>query len=233
MSIYHDCIQYSDEYDRLKLGLPTSSNFHRIITPGGKPSTQWRGYACKLIAERILQRKVDAYTSPAMENGLIVEAEAVDWYEFARLDANYGETTPIGFITNDAGTIGCSPDRLVGDDGLLEIKAPMPHTQIEYWLSGEAKEKYRPQVQGQLYISQRLWVDLVCWHDVLPKVVIRIEPDEKFIAALANELDIFNHFIERVMIKIRGVTDAVIPHSRLSAKIELREMLKATLEESP
>ena len=82
MPIFHDVPQYSEEYDRLKLGLPTSSYFHKIITPQGKPSKQWREYACMLIAERVLQRKIDLYKSLPMERGLIVEAEAADWYEF-------------------------------------------------------------------------------------------------------------------------------------------------------
>ena len=120
MPIFHDVAQYSEEYDRLKLGLPTSSHFHKIITPQGKPSKQWREYACVLIAERILQRKIEFYNSPAMERGLIVETEAADWYEFDQ-DVTVQR---IGFITDDNRTIGCSPDRLVGDEGLLEIKAP-------------------------------------------------------------------------------------------------------------
>ena len=61
---HHDVRQYSEEHDRLKLGIPTSSNFHKIITPQGKPSKQWREYACVLIAERILQRKIDFYKCP-------------------------------------------------------------------------------------------------------------------------------------------------------------------------
>ena len=74
---HHDVAQYSEKYDRLKLGIPTSSHFHKIITPQGKPSKQWREYACVLIAERILQQKIEFYNSPAMERGLIVEADAV------------------------------------------------------------------------------------------------------------------------------------------------------------
>jgi hypothetical protein len=55
MPIFHPNVaQYSEEYDRLKLGIPTSSHFHKVITPQGKPSKQWREYACVLIAERIL-----------------------------------------------------------------------------------------------------------------------------------------------------------------------------------
>ena len=121
MPIFHrDVAQYSEAYDRLKLGIPTSSNFHKIITPQGKPSKQWREYTCVLIAERILQRKIEFYRSAPMERGLIVEAEAADWYECDQ-DVTVQK---VGFITDDNHTIGCSPDRLVGDEGLLEIKAP-------------------------------------------------------------------------------------------------------------
>src|SRR5919108_408977 len=218
MPIHHDVVQYSERYDHLKLGIPTSSHFHKIITPQGKPSKQWREDACLLIAERILQQKIDMYQSPAMEGGLIVEAEAADWYEFDQ-DVTVQR---VGFITDDDHTIGCSPDRLVGDDGLLEIKAPLPQTQVEYWLSGEIHERFRPQLQGQLYITQRSWVDIVCWHDVLPKIVMRVEPDEKFIEALDRELQIFNYFIERVMEKIRATNEVPVPRGHLALKAALR-----------
>src|SRR5260370_34439448 len=77
---HHDVAQYSDEYDRIRLGIPTSSNFHKIITPQGKPSKQWREYACVLIAERILQQNIEFYNSPAVGRGLIGEGEAGGWY---------------------------------------------------------------------------------------------------------------------------------------------------------
>ena len=222
---HHDVGQYSEEYDRLRLGIPTSSNFHKIITPQGKPSKQWREYACVLIAERILQQKIEFYNSPAMERGLIVEAEAADWYEFDH-DVTVQK---VGFITDDDHTVGCSPDRLVGGDGLLEIKAPLPHTQVDYWISGEVSERFRPQLQGQLYISQRSWVDIVCWHDVLPKLVMRVEPNGKFIESLDRELRIFNYFIDRVMEKIYATNDLPIPPSRFALKAALR----ASMEMAP
>ena len=221
MPICHDVAQYSEEHDRLRLGIPTSSNFHKIITPQGKPSKQWREYACVLIAERILHTKLEFYNSPAIERGLIVEAEAADWYEFDR-DVS---AERVGFITDDMHTMGCSPDRLVGDDGLLEIKAPLPHTQVEYWISGEISQRFRPQLQGQLYISQRSWVDILCWHDVLPKLVVRVEPDEKFIAVLDRELQIFNYFIERVMEKIGTMSELPIPPGRSALTAALRASL--------
>jgi hypothetical protein len=108
----------------------------------------------------------------------------------------------------------------------LEIKAPLPHTQIEYWISGEVNERFRPQLQGQLYVSQRSWVDIVCWHDVLPKVVMRVEPDEKFICALDRELQIFNFFIERIMEKIRAANEVPVPPGRLALQVALRASLE-------
>jgi hypothetical protein len=220
--ILHNVAQYSEAYDRLKLGIPTSSQFHKIITPQGKPSKQWREYACLLIAERILQRRIEFYHSPAMERGLIVEAEAADWYEFDQ-DVTVQK---VGFITDDRRTVGCSPDRLVGKDGLLEIKAPLPHTQVEYWLSGEVNERFRPQLQGQLYVSQRSWVDILCWHDVLPKLVLRVEPDETFIKALDCQLQNVNFFIERVMEKIGAATEAPVPQGKLALKAAFRASLE-------
>ena len=190
---------------------PTST---RSSHPKASRSKQWREYACVLIAERLLQQIIEFYNSPAMERGLIVEADAVDWYEFDQ-DVT---TQRVGFITDDDHTMGCSPDRLVDAEGLLEIKAPLPHTQVEYWISGEISERFRPQLQGQLYISQRSWVDIVCWHDVLPKLVMRVEADEKFIEALDRELRIFNYFIDRVMEKIHATNDLPIPTSRFALK---------------
>jgi hypothetical protein len=174
-----------------------------------------------LIAERILQQRIEFYNSPVMERGLIVEAEAADWYEFDH-DVNVQR---IGFITDDERTMGCSPDRLVGDAGLLEIKAPLPQTQVGYWISGELSERFRPQLQGQLYITQRSWVDILCWHDVLPKLIMRVEPDEKFIKALGRELRIFNYFVEGVMEKIRGTSELPIAPGRLALKAALRASL--------
>ena len=115
---------------------------------------------------------------------------------------------------------------LTGDDGLLEIKAPLPHTQVEYWISGEVGERFRPQLQGQLYVSQRAWVDIACWHDELPKLVMRVEPNEEFIKALDRELRIFNYFIERVIEKIHATYGMPAPKGGLALKAALLASLE-------
>lgn len=192
------CEQYSDDYDRLKFGLPTSSNFKNIITPSGFSSESWMDYACHLIAERCLDRKVDTYTSEWMERGLMIEQDAADFYsQLRKVDVKQ-----IGFITNDAGTIGCTPDRLIGDDGLLEIKCPKPQTQIKYLITGKLKMSHKPQLQGQLYISGRQYVDVFSYHPELQPSIMRVERDEAYIACLDKLLTKFTNYIDKVTDKI-------------------------------
>jgi hypothetical protein len=121
-----------------------------------------------------------------------------------------------------------APTGLVGEDGLLEIKAPLPHTHVEYWISGKVHERFWPQLQGQLYITQRNWVDILCWHDVLPKLVMRVEPDEKFIKALDRELQFFNYFVEGVVEKIRTTYELPMPPGGLALGAALRASLEIT-----
>lgn len=200
---YHFIDQYSDAWDKVRLGIPTASQMSRIITPGGKPSDSWKDYAYHLLAERLLERPVDTYKSAAMERGSQMEPLAVEWYEWDR-DL---QTKPIGFITNEARTVGASPDRLVGDVGLLEAKAPMPQTHVKYLLTGEIDKKYWPQLQCQLFVSEREWVDILAWDSVLPRIVIRVTRDEPYIACMEKLLDDFNDYMSKIIEKIKKVTN--------------------------
>lgn len=199
--LYH-CPQYSEAYEQLKFGLPTSSNFNHIITPSGYSSESWMDYACHLIAERCLGRKVDTYQSRDMEHGLMMEADAADFYSSLRKV----ELQTIGFISNDLGTHGCTPDRLIGDDGLLEIKVPKPQTHIKYLITGTLDIKYKPQLQGQLYVSKRQFVDVLSFHPELPPAIMRVERDQSYIACLDKLLSRFTGYIDKVMDKIGEMT---------------------------
>jgi hypothetical protein len=81
-------------------------------------------------------------------------------------------------------------------------------------------------LQGQLYVSLRGWVDIVSSHDVLPKLVMRVEPDQRFLKALDRELQIFNCFVERVMEKIRATNEAPVPQGKLALKAAFRASLE-------
>jgi hypothetical protein len=194
----HDVEQGTEAWERLRLGIPTSSSFDKIITPEGKPSKQQEKYAYFLLAERFLNRKINTYTSAAMENGKIIEEDAAADYELqSGLD-----TSLAGFVTTDDGLVGCSPDRLVGDEGLLEIKCPQPQTQMEYLITGKVAKEYYPQLQGQLYVTGRKWVDILSFNPELPRSIIRVERDDAYIGCLENLLWEFNNFLKTVTDKI-------------------------------
>jgi len=192
MKIY-DCIQGTPEWSYLRAGLPTASQFDRIVTPKGKISTQAERYMFELLAERMMGHPVTEYMSHWMDRGSQTEAEAVRFYEFTRDES----TVKVGFITNDAGTIGASPDRLVGERGLLEIKVPKESTHVAYMMqSGSAYEEYRVQTQGQLWIAEREWNDLLSYHPELPEAIIRIGRDDLFIKILESAVTAFSEQLE-------------------------------------
>ena len=156
--IYIKCAPRSQEWFYARLGKPTASEFFRIVTPTGQISKQCTDYAHRLLAELWLGHPLDAVETQYMVRGVELKDQAIDAYEFMASR----DTLPGGFITTDDGTYGCSPDRLIGNDGILEIKCPAPNTHIGYLLSpaSMAQEKY-PQIQGQLLVSEREYVDLI------------------------------------------------------------------------
>ena len=197
--IRYDFPQREEEWQRARLGIPTASEFHKIITPKtGKLSSQAEGYMHVLLAEWMLGAPLPSVETEYMTRGAELEDAAVKAYEFETgLD-----TELVGFCTTDDGLIGCSPDRLVlndlhpdwnmGDDsGCLEIKCPAANTHVGYMLQRSLDEKYAPQTQGQLLITGRAWVDTVSYYPGLPTVVIRSPRDEKYIALLKAALDAF------------------------------------------
>jgi YqaJ-like viral recombinase domain len=197
MKIY-DVEQSSPDWLRLRLGIPTASNFDNIVTPTGKLSAQARAYACKLAAETVLNAQLDDVASTEwMQRGKDLEAEAANAWEFFSDNAS----TKVGFITTDDGQIGCSPDRLVGEDGLLEIKCPAPQTQVGYIVDG-MPAKYIPQVQGQLFVTGRKWCDWFAYHPFLPHVCVRVERNEEYIYALGEALEGFNKMKADIITKL-------------------------------
>jgi hypothetical protein len=196
--IHTDIVQGTSEWLKLRSGIPTSSEFDKILTPGGKISTQAEGYMYKLLAERIMGHPCAEFMSHWMDRGSLMEADAVAFYEFTRET----KTEKVGFITNAAGTIGCSPDRTVALDGfaegLVEIKVPSEQVHMSYLLgSGSPYEAYRCQMQGQLWISQRQWIDSLSFHPELPPALMRIERDEEFINLLEAAVTTFSLELER------------------------------------
>lgn len=197
--IVHDVLQGTTEWLQVRSGIPTASAFERIITKSGKPSTQAEKYLHRLLAERIMGHPVTEHISYWMGRGSAMEGEAVAYYEGVReLD-----TVRVGFCTNDERTIGASPDRLVGDDGLLEIKVPSEHVHVGYLLTDQVDHDHYPQVQGQLWVTDRSWLDIMSYHPEMPPAIIRVERDEKFIRTLSAAVEAFSGALEDQACKLR------------------------------
>lgn len=192
MPKFHDVAQGSTAWLKLRAGIPTASEFDRILTPTGKPSASAETYLQELLAERMMGRPIDRMKTEWMERGNEMEQSAVDFYEFSRNAA----IATIGFVTVDSGKYGCSPDRLIGEDGLLEIKAPSPGVHIQYLLFEDHKRKYYSQLQGQLLVTDRSYVDIVSYHPEMPTAVVRVHRDEEFIGKLTKALESFCEMLD-------------------------------------
>lgn len=182
-----ECEQGTPEWFAARAGIPTASEFDKILTAGGKASTQLEGYANLLIAEMLVQGQVETWGgSMWTQRGKELEAEAANWYAYEH-DA---QLQVIGFCVTDDGLCGCSPDRLVGDSGLLEIKCPSPQVHVAYLLDPEQLRKaYYTQAQGQMFVTGRRWVDLLAYHPKMPAVVYRIERSVDYMIKFRPQLD--------------------------------------------
>ncbi len=185
-----DCEQGSVEWFRARLGIPTASQFDKIVTPKtGQLSKSSTVYAYKLICEKLLNAPTETVDGQMwMERGKEMEPVAVKQYEWL----NDVETVRVGFITTDDGLVGASPDRLIKGKPIgLEIKCPAPHTHLSYLLAGLG-DAYRPQVQGQLHVAELERVDLYSYHDRMPACTVATPRDEAYIRLLASALAAFN-----------------------------------------
>lgn len=183
-----DCEQGTPAWYAARAGIPTASMFATVLAKGkgGSPSLTRRKYLLQLAGERITGQPMESYSNQHMERGKEMEAEARDLYSMVR------EVSPVqvGFMRR--GDAGASPDALIGDDGLLEIKTKLPHLQIECLLANRLPPDHVAQVQGQLWISGRQWIDFVSYWPCLPLFITRVERDEAYIARLKVEVDDFN-----------------------------------------
>ena len=196
-----DCVQGEPLWLKSRLGVATASEFSKILTPTGKLSAQASSYAQQLVAEELIGEPIkDLDNLYWVERGKMMEPDAVELYEFE----TGNKTTQVGFITNDAGTIGCSPDRFTDKGGLLEIKCPAPQTHIAYMVDGIA-DKYKPQVQGQLYITDLEVCELFSYHPDLPPVRIITKRDDEYIKKLADSLNDFVEMKAKLLAKIKSM----------------------------
>jgi len=188
-----DCEQGTDEWFSARLGKPSASVFSTICTTKGeatKGATREK-LLNTLVAEFISGDKTESFSSSAMQRGIELEGEAADFFSFIK-----GlECEEVGFILHEDEAFGASPDRLIhqpdGYEQGLEIKCPLPHTHIEYLMKQKLPSAYVQQVQGSMLVTglSEWWFMSYCPN--LPPMILLIEKDEEFCAALHRQLLVF------------------------------------------
>lgn len=178
-----ECLQNTPEWFEARRGIVTASRFADVLAKG--QGITRRKYMLTLAGEAITGECAESFSNAHTERGHIMESEARDMYAFT----NDVEPLSVGFMRR--GRVGASPDSLVGDDGLLEIKTKLPHLQLDVLDKGKLPSEHVAQVQGQLWISGRAWCDFVSYWPRLPLFCIRVERDEAYMASLQQAVDDF------------------------------------------
>jgi len=191
--------QGSAEWVQARLGIPTASQFGRIVTPKTmKLSASSDGYLHELLSERLLNSPVNPEANQWMERGSELESQAISYYELT----TGADSERVGLCLHDGGRVGCSPDRLVGSEGGLEIKCPSAHVHVEHLLGGMSA-RYMPQVQGCMWITGRLWWDLMSFHPLMPPALVRVSRDEHHIEALSEAVAGFLDRLEESWVRLQ------------------------------
>ena len=196
---YHpNLIQGSDEWLSSRRGLITASEMSKVLTPTLKiaDNADTRMQVFELAAQRINDYTEPTYFGDEMLRGVNDEPIARQLYH-----DNFNPVTECGFITNDdhGFTIGYSPDGLVGDDGLIEIKSRRQKFTIQTIYEGKIPKEHMLQVQTGLLVTGRKWCDFITYHGGLPMMPIRVEPDPVVHEAIIEACAAFEDRIQAVI----------------------------------
>lgn len=182
--------QGTDEWFAVRIGKVTASRVADVLakTKTGYSATR-DNYMAQLVCERLTGQKGESFTNAAMQHGTDTEPLARAAYE-ALHDVLVDE---VGFIPHPTIIMaGASPDGLVSDDGLLEIKCPNTATHIETLLSQTVPGKYNTQMQFQMACTDRSWCDFVSFDNRLPPelqlFVRRVPRDNMYIRLMEDEI---------------------------------------------
>lgn len=178
--------QKSPEWFAARLGRVTASRVADVMaaTKSG-PAASRKNYMMELLCQRLTGKSEEGFTSAAMQRGTDLEPIARSAYE---VDAGV-MVIETGLILHPSGiAFGASPDGLVNDDGLVEIKCPNTATHVEFLRTGKPDGKYLWQMAAQMECAGRAWCDFVSFDDRLPEPLqyrcVRIARDDKKISEM-------------------------------------------------
>jgi putative phage-type endonuclease len=193
-------VQGTDEWFAQRLGKVTASKVSDVMakTRSGYSASR-TNYMMQLLCERLTGKREETYTNAAMQRGTDCEPLARSVYE-AENGCFVVETGMI--VHPHINQFGASPDGLVSDDGLLEIKCPNTATHIDFLRTGKPDNKYQWQMLAQMSCSGRAWCDFVSFDDRLPAQLqyssVRFMRDDARISEMENEIMIFLSELDKI-----------------------------------
>ena len=219
---HYDLIQGTEQWYAARCGLLTASEMKNIITPAKlqyASNDKERGHLYELLAQRITNYVEPHYVSDDMMRGQADEVDAKCAYE-----KHYAKVTDCGFLTNDKWgfTLGYSPDALVGDDGLIEIKSRRQKYHLETMLAGTMPDEFRIQVQTGLLVSERKWCDFISYCGGMPMFVRRIAADKVIQDSIVEAAAHFHNKMSENLIKYSEIAGKFIPTVRRPPEQEMR-----------
>lgn len=208
LHIYEDLDQGEPEWFAARCGIVTASVVHQLVTAKtlkAADNLTSRGLTATLVAERITGHVEPMAQTRDMERGVLDEPYARDEYS-----KRHAPASELGFMVRefDGFKIGYSPDGLVGDDGLIEIKSRKQRIQLGTFLDDEVPAENLAQIQTGLLVSGRDWLDYVSYTGGMPLYVKRVYPDQQWhdaiIAAVAQLEQNAEQMIDRYMKATEG-----------------------------
>lgn len=195
-----ECEQGSPEWYRHRMGIPTASEFKTIIgiKKDAKDKVTRQTYMYKLAGEILTDEPMENYNNPYMERGKEQEDELRRLYCMMQ----NVETRKVGFLR--LGRKGASPDSLVGEEGMVEIKSQAPHLLIKTIFAGEVPPEFMAQLQGNLLVSGRAWIDICVGFRKMPPFIKRVHRDEKYIEMLNLAVGDFLFELDEVVKKVKS-----------------------------
>ena len=204
--LYFDLVQGGAEWYRVRSGIPTSSEFHNILTPAKlQLSTARHKYACRIVAGRLLNWQADSLDK--IEH--IAEGKALEPLAIAQMElVNDIKTRKLGFATTNDGRFGASPDRVVmsGDAVAItaEAKCPTIPIQMERLLFGHGSD-YAVQVAGQLFVCEADKAIFFSFNPRMPPYMVETGRDETMIKKLSDALEQFSDELEALTEKAKSL----------------------------
>lgn len=199
-------LQRTDAWLSARCGCVTASNLGRVMakTKSEHVSATRKNYMMELLCQRLTGKNDTSFTSTAMQRGIDLEPLARKTYILNQFDA---KVTEVGFIPHPTiHFFGASPDGLVNDDGLLEIKCPNTSTHLDTLITREPKHEYLLQMHAQMLCTGRRWCDFVSFDNRLPDnlayFVTRIHQNNALAVEIEKEVTLFLLELETKLVEI-------------------------------